>query len=111
MAKSTKHEAEETATIRVSKEEWKHIYNASEKTITNFHDLLHKRLYEELKGCCPFNWKQKHVRQGTQRPKAPLINITALCPISTCERRFAFLVYDKDIGEKEVCFLFGLFCY
>ena len=36
MAKTTKHEAEETATIRVSKEEWEHIYNASEKQLQIF---------------------------------------------------------------------------
>ncbi len=52
--KSTKHETDNTATIVLSIEEWENIFNASKKPIKNFYSLLHKRLYEELKGCCPF---------------------------------------------------------
>ena len=106
MSKSTRAEADETTKIQVSIIEWDNMFNASEKTFINYHNLLHKRLFEQLNGCCPFNFKQKHVRKGTQRSRgSPLVNLTAKCPISSCKREFAFLVYDNEIESSQVNFL------
>jgi hypothetical protein len=103
MSKSTKHVADETYTIQISKKEWNDMYDENKKTFENYHGLLHQRLFERLGGCCPFKYNQKHVRKGTQRVQmSPLINITAECLNSGCNRQFAFLIYDSDIEVNHV---------
>jgi hypothetical protein len=98
MSKSTQHEADETFSIQLSIKEWNDMYDENKKTFVNYHGLLHKRLFERLGGCCPFKYLQKYVRKGSQRAiKSPLINITAVCLNSGCNRQFAFLIYDNDI--------------
>ena len=105
MSKSTNHEADQTVTFHVSIKEWDDMYDENNKTFENYHGLLHQRLYEKIEGCCPFKYLQKHVRKGTQRAKtSPLINLTATCTNSSCQRQFAFLVYDNDIESHIVKF-------
>jgi hypothetical protein len=103
MSKSTKHEADETFSIQLSKKEWNDMYDEDKKTFENYHGLLHLRLFERIGGCCPFKYTQKYVRKGKQRAKlSPLINITAECLNSGCNRQFAFLIYDNDIESNNV---------
>ena len=103
MSKSTKHVADETYSIQISNKEWNDMYDKNNNTFENYHGLLHQRLYEKLEGCCPLKYRQKYVRKGTQRAKiSPLINITAECLNSGCNRQFAFLIYDNDIETNNV---------
>ena len=46
MSKSTKHVADETFSIQLSKQEWNDMYDKNNNTFENYHGLLHQRLYD-----------------------------------------------------------------
>ena len=61
MSNSTRHEADETFSIQLSKIEWNDMYDEDKKTFENYHGLLYLRLFERLGGYSPFkfSWRFK----------------------------------------------------